>query len=116
MSTLEDDVRAAKELGISYGKYKLLTYDPTKAMAAPIKKPQRRRPRKFTDAEAFELWKQGMTDSQIGSALGTSRANIQRWRDQLELPSTSWNYVNTKKYHLTTMQDGTAIIIQNDEV
>lgn len=113
MSTLDDDIRAAKELGISYGKYKSLTYNPQKTTPSPaptIAKKPKRKPRKFTDQQAFELWQAGHTDAQIGAAVGVSRAYIQRWRDQLELPSTSKTPVDTKKYRLAVLQDGTYAI------
>lgn len=114
MSQLDLDIRAADAKGISYGYYIASKYDHTVPMATP-KKVTRRRPRKFTDAQAFYLWQQKMTDSEIGAAVGVSRAYIQRWRDQLELPSTAKNRVNTKKYRLAALQDGTTIIIREDD-
>lgn len=115
MSQLDRDIRAADAMGISYGKYKALTYKPSETMPAPAKKQKRHRQRKFTDAEAFQLWQQNKTDEEIGSILGVSRAYIQRWRDQLELPSTTRFPIDTKKYRLAHMQDGTPIVI-NDEL
>lgn len=111
MSQLDLDIREADALGISYGKYKAMTYDPAAPMAAPARKRSNRKPRKFTDMQAFSLWQSYLTDEEIGSKLGVSRAYMQRWRDQLELPSTSKFRVNTQKYRLTTMQDGTYIVI-----
>ena len=110
MDQIEKDVIAAMELNLSYGYYKALTYNPDREPPT-IKKKQSQRPRKFTDQQAFSLWQAYMTDSEIGSTLGVSRAYIQRWRDQLELPSTSKAHVDTKKYRLTTLRDGTAIVI-----
>ena len=116
MSQLDLDVRAANAMGISYGKYKAITYNPAAPMATPGKKKKGNiRPRKFTDQEAFTLWQDLKTDAEIGKALGVSRAYIQRWRDQLELPSTSKNPVDTKKYRLAAMQDGTTLVIQEDD-
>lgn len=113
--SLDQDVRAAKELGFeSYGKYIASKYDPTAPMAAPKKKKQNRRPRKFTDQEAFTLWQDHLTDAEIGSTLGVSRAYIQRWRDQLELPSTAKIQIDTKKYRLAQLQDGTAVVLSDD--
>ena len=113
--SLDQDVKTAKELGFeSYGKYIASKYDPTAPMAAPQKKKQNRRPRKFTDQEAFALWQSRMTDADIGSTLGVSRAYIQRWRDQLELPSTSKANIDTKKYRLAQLQDGTAVVLKDD--
>ena len=74
-------------------------------------KTKKRRKRRYTDEQLFLLWQEGYTDEQIGHAVGVSRQYIQRWRDQLELPSTSKFCVNTQKYRLTRLQDGTPIVI-----
>lgn len=113
MSKLDDDIRAADEMGLSYGYYIALTYPPG-APSAP--RPQKKkRPRKYTDAEAFRLWQEGMTDGKIANALGVSRISIVQWREQLELPSTWKNPIDTNKYRLAELQDGTAIIVHSDE-
>lgn len=116
--SLDQDIRAYIELGFpSYGKYIASKYDPTAPMAPPKKKKKSyQRPRKFTDQEAFTLWQSLMTDAEIGKALGVSRAYIQRWRDQLELPSTAKKSVDTKKYRLAALQDGTTIVVQEDDL
>lgn len=111
MSKLDDDIRAADALGISYGYYIARSYDPYAAMADPETQVKRRRTRRYTDEQLFRLWQEGYTDEQIGQAVGVSRQFIQRWRDQLELPSTSKFRVNTQKYRLATLQDGTYIVI-----
>ena len=117
MSQLDEDIRAADELGFSsYGKYIAWKYENSTPIVSPTKKKRtHHRTRKFTDAEAFLLWQQGLTDSEIGHILNVSRAYIQRWRDQLELPSTARLPVDTKKYRLSKMEDGTPIVI-NDEL
>ena len=118
MSQLDEDIRAAAELGFpSYGKYIAWKYENSVPMAAPPQKKKRhpQRPRKFTDHQAFTLWQTYMTDAEIGSTLGVSRAYIQRWRDQLELPSTSHTRIDTKKYRLAALQDGTTIAIKEDD-
>ena len=117
MSQLDEDIRATAALGFkSYGKYIAWKYENSTPMAPPTKKKRtHHRPRKFTDLEAFTLWQSYMTDAEIGSALGVSRAYIQRWRDHLELPSTSKDYIDTKKYRLAALQDGTTIVIRNDD-
>ena len=112
MSRLDEDIRAADAMGISYGYYIARSYDPYAAMAVPAPTKQKnRRKRRYTDEQLFRLWQEGYTDEQIGAAVGVSRQFIQRWRDQLELPSTSKFHVNTQKYRLTTMRDGTYIVI-----
>ena len=114
MSQLDEDIRATADLGFpSYGKYIAWKYENGCAMAAPPqkKKHNNHRPRKFTDQEAFTLWQSYMTDAEIGKTLGVSRAYIQRWRDQLELPSTSKDRIDTKKYRLAQLQDGTYVAV-----
>ena len=113
MDQIEKDVIAAKELGLSYGYYKAMTYNPHREPPT-IKKKRSLRPRKFTDQQAFTLWQSRMTDAEIGSTLGVSRAYIQRWRDQLELPSTSKTCIDTKKYRLAALQDGTSIVLTSE--
>lgn len=113
MDQLDRDARAAKLLGFpSYGYYIASKYDPSAAVAVtepPRKK--RHRERRYTDEQLFRLWQEGYTDEQIGQAVGVSRQFIQRWRDQLELPSTSKYRIDTKKYRLTTLRDGTYIVL-----
>lgn len=115
MDQIEKDVIAAKEMNLSYGYYKARSYKPEREPPTIKKKRGHQRPRKFTDQEAFTLWQDLMTDAQIGSTLGVSRAYIQRWRDHLELPSTSKIRVDTKKYRLAVLQDGTTVAIEGDE-
>lgn len=115
MDQIEKDVIAAKELNLSYGYYKALTYNPGRATPKTFRKKRHpNRTRKFTDQEAFSLWQSYMTDAEIGSTLGVSRAYIQRWRDQLELPSTSKIHVDTKKYRLAQLQDGTSVVVTSE--
>ena len=116
MSQLDEDIRAAKKLGFpSYGKYIAWKYENFGPMASlPQKKRGNYRPRKFTDPQAFSLWQAYMTDAEIGFKLGVSRAYIQRWRDQLELPSTSKSCIDTKKYRLSTLRDGTCIVVNSE--
>lgn len=118
MSTIHDDIKAAKELGVSYGKYKAMTWDGKPLPPhppAPPKPPSRGKKRKFQDQDAFELWQKGYSDSQIGAALGVSRTIIQRWRDTLELPSTQDPNTDTKKYRLAITRDGIFALHENDE-
>ena len=112
MSHLDEDIRAADALGISYGNYIAMHYDPYAAMATAdtTTKKQRKRKRKYSDELLFWLWQEGYTDEQIGRTVGVSRQLIQRWRDQLELPSTTKNRIDTQKYHLSTLRDGTYIV------
>lgn len=71
--------------------------------------------RRFTDSEAFELWQHGYTDAQIAEILGVSRQRIQTWRDDIELPSTAKHNIDTKKYRLAYMPDGTCYVICLEE-
>lgn len=113
MSTLAEDVAAARAMGLSYGKYKTMTYQPI-----PPKEPAKRkqRPRRFTDEEAFQLWQEGHTDLEIAQKVGVSRALIQRWRDILELPLTNKGHIDTKKYRLAYLQDGTAVVLTDEDL
>lgn len=118
MSQLDEDVRAARILGFpSYGKYIAAKYEGRVPMSIPPSDPPQRkkRPQKFSDAEAFRLWQDRMTDAQIANMLGVSRVRIVQWRDQLELPSTRKTPVDTQKYRLAQLQDGTAIILNSDQ-
>lgn len=114
---LDQDIRAADALGISYGYYIARTYDPTALMAPPTKKKQRKFPeRRFTDEQAFALWQAGKSDTEIGAIVGVSRQTISKWRDVLELPNTAKNSVNTQKYRLCKMRDGMYIVVHSDEI
>lgn len=115
MSQLDEDIRAADAMGISYGYYKALTYNPGKNALSSSTPTPKKRPRKYTDHQAFQLWQAGLTDAKIAKALGVSRISIVQWREQLELPSTWKNPIDTKKYRLASLQDGTAIVINSDD-
>ena len=105
---------AARAIGLSYGKYVAMLYD--SSWAAPSVTIRRRRPRKFDEQQAFALWQRHMTDLEIAGILGVSRGYIQEWRSQLELPSTAKKHIDTKKYRLTFLQDGTVVVIHSDEL
>lgn len=62
--------------------------------------------KRYDDELAFQLWQEGKTDRQIAAVFGVSRTIIQRWRDSLELPSTSKYVINTKRYRLVKDKDG----------
>lgn len=116
MSRVAEDDRKAKEMGLSYGKYKALLYDPSKTTPQPpAGSGRRKQKRKYSYHAAFALWQEGKNDTEIAEALGVSRALIQRWRDNLELPSTTRHHVNTKKYRLQQSEDGTYYAIKIDK-
>ena len=118
MSNLDADIRAANELGLSYGYYMASKYDPSVLRASPTihQKKKRHHERRYTDQQLFQLWQEGKNDIEIGKAVGVSRQLIQRWRDQMELPTTFNSTIDTQKYRLATLQDGTPIVIQTDEL
>ncbi|MGN0998664.1 MAG: hypothetical protein ACI4PO_03855 [Faecousia sp.] len=116
MSHLDEDVRAADALGISYGYYKAMTYDPSMTMGPLQKSSRKKKERRFTDEQAFLLWQQGKSDTDIAFACGVSRQCIQKWRDQLELPLLSRICVDPTKYRLARLQDGTVVAINSDEL
>lgn len=109
------ELTAAKEMGLTYGKYRALMYQQEKpSQPKPTGHQRRKQHRKYSTHEAFSLWQEGKNDSEIAEALGVSRALIQRWRDNLELPSTTRHHVDTKKYRLQQAEDGTYYAIKGD--
>lgn len=113
MSDLSKNARAAAAMGLSYGKYKALTYNPDQERKSPSKshrKPQKGK--RYSEQEAFNLWQEGKTDEEIASVFGVSRTLIQRWRDTMELPSTSKRRIDTKKYRLEQNPDGTYVVLK----
>lgn len=118
MDRIVQYVIAAKKLGLSYGYYVASLYDPSRATPYYHNgRKYKQRALKFDEQRAFSLWQQYMTDEQIASSVGVTRANIQRWRSRLRLPSTFKNDIDTQKYRLTKTQDGTSIIfVENDEL
>ena len=116
MSRIAEVDRKAGELGLSYGQYKAL-YDTDHEIPPPEKKQRRIRAKRYKDEDAFCLWQEGKTDAEIAKECGVSRALIQKWRDTLELPSTTTGEpVDTKKYRLAYLQDGTAVVLKNEDL
>lgn len=116
MSQLDRDIRAADEMGISYGYYIALSYDPYQAMAAPERKKKRGPARKFSDEQAFALWKRGKNDTAIAVELDVSQQTITNWRRTLELPHLSQSRANPTKYRLAYLPDGTCVAVHIDEI
>lgn len=113
MSDLSKNARTAAAMGLSYGRYKALTYNPDQERKSPSK--SRRKPQKgkrYSEQEAFNLWQEGKTDEEIASVFGVSRTLIQRWRDTMELPSTSKRRIDTTKYRLEQNPDGTYVVLK----
>lgn len=111
------ELAEAKKMGLSYGKYKALMYITNKAAppkAAGLRKTDRRKQKKYSDHAAFRLWQQGKLDAEIAAELGVCRSLVQKWRETLELPSTARKAVDTKKYRLCKMEDGTFFAIFED--
>lgn len=108
------EIKAAREMGLTYGKYKALTYEPSKPPQPKLAGSKRKKQeRKYSDSAVFQLWQEGKNDAEIAAALNISRALVQRWRDNLELPSTTRHTVDTKKYRLLQMEDGTYYAIKD---
>lgn len=109
--TLDEVNREAKARGLSYGEYvSLFRRDEIDRPLPPDRKPVRRRKRRYTDEQAFALWQAGLSDAEIGGALGVSRQIIQRWRDTMELPSTIMHQVELSRYHLIQTTAGAFIV------
>lgn len=113
--SIADDERKARTVDLSYGQYKALTYDPAHQITTPAKK-RIVRTKRYKDEDAFQLWQDGKTDAEIAKVCGVSRALIQKWRDTLELPPTTKGLIDTKKYRLARLQDGTAVILKNEDL
>lgn len=115
---LEEDVRASRAMNVTYGQYRALTYNPAKSQAKEpgtvASQPSKKRKRKYTDQELFDLWKQGKTDAEIGAAVGVSRAMIQKWRDNMELPSGMHCKIDRKKYQLVETPYGLYAVSEDD--
>lgn len=118
MDRIVQYVIAAEAHGLSYGKYVASLYDSSRAAPSVDLIRRRHSSRKFDEQQAFSLWQQYMTDLEIAKALGVSRGYIQEWRSQLALPSTSTakKPINTKKYRLSFLRDGTVVVIHSDEL
>ena len=116
--SLADDERAARAMGLSYGKWRALSYTPTESPTENPTEPEpekrKRKTKKYTDQQLFDLWQQGKTDAEIGAAVGVSRAMIQRWRDNLEVPSTAKGDIDTKKYRLIETRYGPYVVTEED--
>ena len=114
--SLEEENKVARSMGLSYGKYKALIYEREGEMAPqPSSTKAERSRRRYTDEEAFALWKAGKNDCEIGAILGVSRQVIQRWRDTMELPSTAKSEIDTEKYHLVKTPRGMFVIVGDGE-
>ena len=87
MSSLFDDIKAAKSLGLTYGQYTAIHKPQSEQPQA--KKPQTKKDKRIkrpADQRLFELWQSGLTDSQIAACVGVSHTLIYRWRHWMELP------------------------------
>lgn len=111
---LSEDAREARAMGLTYGKYKALSYTPT---TNPPKKEEKRpesprkRTKRYTDQQLFELWQEGKSDAEIASAVGVSRAMIQKWRDIMEVPSSP---EGRDKYFLIDTEYGLYVVTEED--
>ena len=114
---LSEDARAATAMGLTYGKYKALTYKPTpytpteeKRLISPTKK---HKPKKYTDEEIFALWQQGLPDTKIAEKFGVTKQTIQKWRDIMEVPSIP--QPERQKYRLVDTEYG-LYVLPDDEI
>ena len=109
---LADDEREARAKGLSYGQWRLL--QPEQQSPEPIPAPKKRKTTKYTDELLFDLWQQGKTDAEIGAIVGVSRAMIQKWRSNMELPSTSQKDVDPWEYSLVVTEYGVYAVTEDD--
>ena len=111
MATLAEENTAARAMGLSYGEYKSLLYQKGRVPMPKPSPPQvRRSRRRYTDEEVFAMWQAGMNDCEIGKRLGVSRQIIQRWRDTMELPSTTKQDIDTMRYRLIQTPRGMYVV------
>ena len=115
---LSEDARAATAMGLTYGKYKALTYKPTpytpteeKRLISPQKK---HKPKKYTDEAIFTLWQQGLPDTKIAEKFGVTKQTIQKWRDIMEVPSIP--QPERQKYRLVDTEYGLYVLSPDDEI
>lgn len=115
MTALDKDALEARAMGLTYGQYKALTYNPEQKQPEAKPEESRKMKKRYNEQQVFSLWQAGKTDAEIASAVGVSRTIIQRWRDTLELPSTAKTNVDTKKYRLAHLQNGTLVAIKDED-
>lgn len=77
-----------------------------KKKTALQKRGRKKGTRRYTDEQLFALWQQGKSDAKIGAVVGVSHTVIQRWRDEMELPSHYQNHVDTHNYKLVNTEYG----------
>ena len=111
---LSEDARAARAMGLTYGKYKALMYTPTacpQKEEKPPKAPQNQKKKKYSDQQLFDLWQQGKTDAEIAASVGVSRAMITKWRDIMDIPSS---HKDREKYRLIDTEYGLYAVLEDD--
>lgn len=109
---LSQDEREAQALGLTYGKYKALTYTPSNPPEAP-EKPQKRKHKQeyLKHRNRFILWKKGLSDDEIASIVGVSRICIVRWRDLMEIPPAK-KCADRHKYRLVETEFGIYVVTE----
>lgn len=114
MNSIDEDAYMAKQMGLSYGKYKALTYS-LSAPSEPVPRAKKKGPkRKYTDEQVFELWQSGKDDTEISEIIGVSRTMVQRWRSNFELPSNN-SHPNTSLYALVDTEYGLYAVLVEKE-
>ena len=109
---LSQDEREAQSLGLTYGKYKALTYTPSDPQNKP-EKPQKRKHKQeyLKHRNRFVLWKKGLSDDEIASIVGVSRICIVRWRDIMEIPPAK-KCADRDKYKLVDTEYGIYVVME----
>lgn len=103
---LAEDERASQAMGLTYGKYKALSYTPSETQNPP--QPHKNRtPRQeyMKHLKRFLLWKKGFSDDEIAKRTKVSRIAIVKWRDIMELPAAR-RCKDRYKYHLEETEYG----------
>ena len=113
---LAADDRAAQSMGLSYGKYKALTYTPSEPQNPP-QEPQTKKHKQeyIKHHNRFILWQKGYSDGKIAAELGVSKVTINKWRDTMELPPVR-KCTDRDKYRLVETEYGVFAVTDDDDI
>ncbi len=110
---LNEDVRNAESMGLSYGYYKL--YQRMNGKTTPIlpRGKINRALKTQSDITIFKMWQSGHTDTEIANTIGVSRQRITSWRNKRSLPcqkEIESKKIDTTDYHIMKDRDGKMFI------
>lgn len=107
---LAEDNAKARAMGLTYGKYKALTYTPSEPSKQPETAPNKKHKQEYLKHHnRFVLWKKGYSDEAIAYQLDVSRITILNWRKLMELPSAN-RCKDRDKYRLIETEYGFYVV------